>query len=303
MIKKKITLGIIGDGYHFKKNIQPIIINLKKSINLNVFILKKTNNKYDYNNFFKKGLDICYISTPTKTHFNLTKICLDNNISVISEKPLCETYNQAKLLVDKAKDKKLFLTEALMYLYHPVFKYLKKIIDKKKNDLLYVKSEFTIPSLDKKNNRYNLQKGGGFYNDLAIYPISLENYLFDNIKISKKKNFIFSEKKIPLRGYLNFKSNNFERFYFWGEGQKYKNNISLVFKKFSVDVENFYSKNDKSIASIDFNGNNHQKKINFPKCNQFNEMFFNILTNFKQKKYKYFNYQNIINLSKIKNQL
>ncbi len=190
-----------------------------------------------------------------------------------------------------------------MYIYHPVFKYLKKIIDKKKNDLLYVKSEFTIPSLDKKNNRYSLHKGGGFYNDLAIYPISLEHYLFDNIKISRKKNFIFSEKKISLRGYLNFKRNNFERFYFWGEGQKYKNNISLVFKKFSIDIESFYSKNDKSMASIDFNGNNHQKKISFSKFNQFHEMFFNILTNFKQKKYKYLNYQNIISLSKIKNQL
>ena len=303
MSKKKITLGIIGDGYHFKKNIRPIIINLKKKINLKIFILKKKNNKYNYNNFFKKKLDICYISTPTKTHFYLTKICLDNNISVISEKPLCETFNQAKFLVNRAKNKDLFLTEAFMFIYHPVFKYLKKIIDKKKSDLLYVKSEFTIPSLDKKNNRYDLKKGGGFYNDLAIYPISLENFLFNNSKILKKKNFIYSEKKIPLRGFLNFNSNNFDRFYFWGEGNKYKNNISLVFKKFSIDIDNFYSKNHKLMALIDFNGNNYQRKINFPKCNQFYEMFSNILINFNKKKYRYLNYQNILNLAKIKNQL
>ena len=37
----KINLGIIGEGYHYKKNIKPILSNLKKVINLKIFILKK----------------------------------------------------------------------------------------------------------------------------------------------------------------------------------------------------------------------------------------------------------------------
>tara|TARA_B100001175_G_C19487402_1_gene630589 strand:- start:120 stop:1028 length:909 start_codon:yes stop_codon:yes gene_type:complete len=302
MNKIRISLGIIGDGYHYKKNIKPIIVGLKKKIDLKVVILKKINNKYDYYNFFKKKLDICYLSTPTKTHFFIAKLCLDNNISVISEKPLCETYNQAKILVSKAKNKKLFLCEAFMFVYHPVFAYIKKLVNNNKSDLLFVKSEFTIPSLNKTNNRYDLKKGGGFYNDLAIYPIALENYLFNNTKISKKNNFIYFEKKIPLRGYLNFRKNNFERFYFWGEGQKYKNNLTIILKNFSIYVENFYSKNDKLTTEIEFNGKKNTKKV-FTKCNHFYLMFFKILNNFKISKFQNENYKNIINLSKIKKKL
>ena len=302
MKKTSVTLGIIGEGYHYKKNIKPILNKLKKNINLSIFVLKKKNNKYDYLEFFKKKIDICYLSTPTKTHYPIAKLCIANNISVISEKPLCETYNQAKILVSKAKNKKLFLCEALMFVYHPVFKYIKNLVFKKKKELLYVKSEFTIPSLNKKNNRYNLSKGGGFYNDLAVYPITLENYLFHNKKIFKKNNLLYKEKKIPLRGYLNFKSNYFQRFYFWGEGQKYKNNISIIFKSFSLYIENFYSKNDKLPTSIELNGSKN-KKIIFSKCNHFYLMLFKILQNYKKKEFKNENYKNIINVSKIKNKL
>ena len=139
MKKTSVTLGIIGEGYHYKKNIKPILNKLKKNINLSIFVLKKKNNKYDYLEFFKKKIDICYLSTPTKTHYPIAKLCIANNISVISEKPLCETYNQAKILVSKAKSKKLFLCEALMFVYHPVFKYIKNLVFKKKKRITVCK--------------------------------------------------------------------------------------------------------------------------------------------------------------------
>ena len=299
---KKIVLGIIGDGYHYNKNIKPVLNSLKKKLNIKIYILKKKNNRYDYLDFFKKNINICFLSTPTKTHFSIVKTCINNGVSVISEKPLCENLNQAKKLISMAKKKNVFLSEAFMYVYHPIFKYLKKIINKNKSQILYLKSEFTIPSLEKKNNRYDLKKGGGFYNDLAIYPLSLEHYLFNSKKLYDIKKYIFSKKKIPLRGFLNFKSNSFERFYFWGENQKYSNNISVVCKNFSIHINNFYSKNSEVLSFIDINGKKN-KKIYFQKCNQFYEMFNELLSNFKKKKFIQYHYKNILNLSKIKNQI
>ena len=298
----KINLGIIGEGYHFKKNIEPVLNKLKKEINLQIFILKKNNKDYDYVNFLKKKIDICYLATPTKTHYYLAKTCINKGISVISEKPLCETFQQAQKLILMAKNKNVFISEAFMHIYHPIFKYLKKLVLKKKLEILYVKSQLTIPSLDSKNNRYNFKKGGGFYNDLAIYPLSLEYYLFNSKKLFKINNFIYSKKNIPLRGYINFKSNSFERFYFWGEGQKYCNNLSIMFKNSSIHVENFYSKNPKLLSSIEINGKKN-KKIFFPRNNQFYEMFLELLLNFKKKNFVLEHYKNIINLSKIKKHL
>ena len=298
----KINLGIIGDGYHFKKNIKPVLKNLSKKIDLKIFILKKKNNKYDYVEFFKKGIDICYLATPSKTHYRLSKICISNYVAVISEKPLCETLHQAKTLISMAKNKNVFISEAFMYLYHPIFKYLKNIIDQKKNKILYVKSQLTIPSLSKSNNRYIHNKGGGFYNDLAIYPLSLEYYLFNSKKLFNINKSTYLEKKISLRGYINFKSNSFQRFYFWGEGQKYCNNISIIFKNLSIHVENFYSKNPKYVSCVEINGEKN-KNFFFPICNQFYNMFFDLLSNFKKKKFIQEHRKNIINLSKIKNQI
>ena len=122
-----------------------------------------------------------------------------------------------------AKKQNVLLSEALNNVYHPMFKYLKKLIYKNFSKILYVKSEFTIPSLEKKNNRYNFKKGGGFYNDLAIYPLSLENYLFYTKKLYNKKN-LYILKKNCTTWFLNFKSNSIPRFYFLGENQKYLNN-------------------------------------------------------------------------------
>jgi predicted dehydrogenase len=298
----KINLGIIGEGYHYKKNIKPILSNLKKVINLKIFILKKKNKDYNYINFFDKKIDICYLATPSKTHFNLAKICINNGVSVISEKPLCETFLQAQKLISLAKSRNVFISEAFMYLYHPIFKYLKKLVSIKKLEILYVKSQLSIPSLNKKNNRYNFKKGGGFYNDLAIYPLSLEYHLFNSKKLLKINKLIYSKKKIPLRGYMNFKSNSFERFYFWGEGQKYQNNLSIIFKNLSIHVDNFYSKNPNKLSYIEINGKK-DKKLFFPKCNQFYEMFLELLSNFKKKEFVSKHYKNIMNLSKIKKQL
>ena len=299
---RKIVLGIIGDGYHYNKNIKPILNSLKKKLNIKFYIIKKKNNQYDYLEFFKKNINKCFLCTPTKTHFSLAKYCINNGVSVISEKPLCENLSQTKKLILMAKKKNVFLSEAFMYVYHPIFRYLKNIVNNNKSQILYVKSEFTIPSLDKKNNRYDLKKGGGFYNDLAIYPLSLEYYLFNSKKLHNVKKFIYSKKKVPLRGFLNFKSNSFERFYFWGENQKYSNNITIVCKDLSIHVNNFYSKNFKVSSFVEISGKKN-KKIYFQKCNQFYEMFIELLSNFQKKKFIQDHYKNILNLSKIKNQL
>lgn len=298
---KKIILGIIGEGYHFKKNIKPFLNKIRKELDLEFYIIKKKNNQYDYSKFLNK-INISYISTPTKTHFYIAKKCIENGVSVISEKPLCENLSEANTLVKIAKKQNVFLSEAFMYVYHPMFKYLKKLIYKNFSKILYVKSEFTIPSLEKKNNRYNFKKGGGFYNDLAIYPLSLEHYLFNTKKLYNKKKFIYFKKKIALRGFLSFKSNSIPRFYFWGENQKYLNNINIVCKDISIYINNFYSKNSKDISFIEINGKQN-KKIYFKKCDQFYEMFLELLSNFKKKKFISEHYQNILNLSKIKNQL
>ena len=76
-----------------------------------------------------------------------------------------------------------------MHLYHPLFHKLKKLInEKKRGKLRYIVSNFRFPSLNKDNHRYKKKLGGGFFYDAAVYLLSVENYLFNNTSINKKKH-------------------------------------------------------------------------------------------------------------------
>ena len=47
---------------------------------------------------------------------------------------------------------------------------------------------------------------------------------------------------------MTLKSNNVKRYYFWGEGQEYKNDLELFFSKATIFVNQFYAKrNDDKI--------------------------------------------------------
>ena len=44
-LMKKIILDIIGEGYHFRKNIKPVLNKIRKELDLEFHIIKKKNNQ------------------------------------------------------------------------------------------------------------------------------------------------------------------------------------------------------------------------------------------------------------------
>ena len=64
-------------------------------------------------------LDVVYIATPNDGHFEYTLLALDKGVSVLCEKPLAINAKQVQIMVQKAKEKKTFLMEALWTLFLP----------------------------------------------------------------------------------------------------------------------------------------------------------------------------------------
>ena len=187
-----------------------------------------------------------------------------------------------------------------MYVYHPVFSYIKKIINSKKyGKLNYVISNFRYPSLPNKknNNRYNNKEGDGFFYDAASYLISLETYLFDYDNKKKFKSHVQKIKKnVDLRGNIFINSSNIRRFYFWGEGQNYTNNLEIFFNNATIYVNKFFSKSDDEKIIVKIFSKNIKEKI-IKKTNHFKKMFSII-----QKKYNNQSFQKS-HRNKIKKQL
>ena len=160
---------------------------------------------------------------------------LKNNIHVICEKPFLFSSNNFKKIKNLSKKNNLLIFEAFMYKYHSLFNFIKnKIILNKKNKIKYVISNFRFPSLDKQNNRYNPNLGNGFFFDCACYLLSIENFFFNKKTIYQKTNFQYIKENVLIRGNIFLKSNNISRYYFWGEGQRYLNNIEIFYDKGSI---------------------------------------------------------------------
>ena len=75
------------------------------------------------------GVDVVYIATPHSHHHEHTLLCLENNKAVMCEKAFAVNYRQAREMVDKAREKKLFLMEAMWTRFLPHFNKMKSIVE------------------------------------------------------------------------------------------------------------------------------------------------------------------------------
>jgi len=299
----KKTIGIIGCGYHFTEKIYPVLI--KTDFFKITGILRKKKKTFNgiklFNekNFFKEKFDFIYISCPNSHHEKYIIKSLENGSHVICEKPFLLNKLRLNHILDLSKKKKRLIFEAFMYVYHPAFDFIKKKISKKKyGKLKYIISNFRFPSLNKKNHRYN-SINGGFFFDSASYLISLESYLFNTIFDKKIKFFSdLIKKKTSLRGNIVFTIKKNKRFYFWGEGQNYNNNLEIFFENATIFCDKFFSKLNNEIIEIKiFTKNKIQKKI-FKNVNHFIEMFNLIFKNYKKEEFQKICRKKIENQSK-----
>tara|TARA_A100001011_G_scaffold154709_2_gene163237 strand:- start:4169 stop:5080 length:912 start_codon:yes stop_codon:yes gene_type:complete len=282
------TIGIIGPGKHFSQKIYPVLKNS------NFFkisgILRKRNldfknvRKFNERQFFLNNFDFVYIASPNKSHEKYIIKSLNSGFNVICEKPFVISKKNINKIVNLSIKKNKLIFEAFMYFYHPVFKYIETLIKRKRyGKIIYLISNFRFPSIDKSNNRYKKNEGNGFLFDAASYLVSFDNYFF------KKKKFFFSSQKIKdkvdLRGNFFVNSSGINRYYFWGEGQNYSNNLEIFFKNGFVYIDKFFSKKKNEQITAKIISKNKTSHKYFKKFNHFELMFSHIAKNYKSKKF------------------
>ena len=116
-----------------------------------------------------KQVDLVYISTPTRFHYEHIKMCLLAGKNVICEKPFVETAEQATELKQLAESQNLLLMDALWTMYMPI---MDNLVEKTKElgKIKYSTASLGYPSVLKSNSgkteyRYDLW-------DYAVYPLA-----------------------------------------------------------------------------------------------------------------------------------
>jgi len=119
-------------------------------------------------------IDAVYVATPHTFHAKNSELAIDCGIPVLCEKPLTDNDLDSKNLVQKAKDKGVFLMEGMWSVFLPhLQKAFEWIADERIGDLVHIQADFGYKAEYDLNGRlFNPDLGGSVSKDVGIYPLA-----------------------------------------------------------------------------------------------------------------------------------
>lgn len=120
-------------------------------------------------------VDVVYVATPHVFHHEHTLLCLDYGKAVLCEKPFAINRKQVEEMITKAKEKQVFLMEAMWTPFLPHIKYVSEVITSGKyGKVKKLTADFGFAAPFDENGRlFKKSLGGGSLLDIGIYPIFL----------------------------------------------------------------------------------------------------------------------------------
>ena len=125
-------------------------------------------------------VDIMYIGTPGVYHLRDVIMSLNHGKHVLCEKAFSINAKEAQTMVDKAREKKLFLMEAMWTRFFPIHVRIRELL---KEGAIGTPNGITInflakPPYDLSNRWFDLNLGAGVLLDTASYGVSWASSLF-----------------------------------------------------------------------------------------------------------------------------
>ncbi|GGA26952.1 Gfo/Idh/MocA family protein [Paenibacillus physcomitrellae] len=119
-------------------------------------------------------IDVIYIGTPHPYHKENTLTCLRAGKAVLCEKPFTLNARELQEMIDLAKEKGLFLMEAMWTRFLPAIRKVREwIAEGRIGEVKIVKAEFGFKAdWNPQHRLLNRELGGGALLDAGIYPVS-----------------------------------------------------------------------------------------------------------------------------------
>lgn len=115
-------------------------------------------------------VDLAIVSSPTTTHFEITKKLLITNYNVLIEKPICLYSRQSEVLEELACDRSLLLCQSTSERYNPV---VQNIINNHRTETVSYIESFRF------GHKPNWGESDNVNFDLGIHDVDLWGYLFN----------------------------------------------------------------------------------------------------------------------------
>jgi len=126
-------------------------------------------------------VDVVYISTPHVFHRDNTLMCLNAGKAVLCEKPFAINAGEVSEMIDTAREKGLFLMEAVWTRFLPHMLRVHDLISEGAIGnvrMLQADFGFRMGSVDPDHRLFNRELGGGALLDVGVYTVMLARQLF-----------------------------------------------------------------------------------------------------------------------------
>ena len=127
-------------------------------------------------------IDVVYIASPHGLHHEHTLLCLSAGLPVLCEKAFAINSKQVAEMIQAARDKKIFLMEALWTRFHPSIIKLQEILDSGViGDIVHLAADFGFQApYDAQARWFNPALTGGSLLDIGIYPLFISKFVLGN---------------------------------------------------------------------------------------------------------------------------
>src|SRR3954452_14330997 len=140
MAEPRTRWGIAGTGWisrttikdlHLVENIEVVAVSSRQQETADAFAAEEGIERAygDYERLLEDpDLDVIYIGTPHGSHFPMAVAALEAGKHVLAEKPIGVDAAQARQLADLARERGLFLMEAMWMKFNPMIRSLQKTV-------------------------------------------------------------------------------------------------------------------------------------------------------------------------------
>ena len=199
------------------------------------------------------NVDIVYISTPNNMHFQNAYDCLSHNKNVICEKPFTTNPKDASKLYSYAKEKNLFIMEALWIEFLPAYKKIIEIIKEGKiGDLKALSVTYGFDTNpERKKRKFDSKLAGGALLDIGIYNLGFIDMILNEEVQSFNSEYKLNEYGTDEYSMINllFK-NNIKATLVTTIGKDLKKEAYIVGTKGSIYIPDF-QQNQEFILKTD----------------------------------------------------
>lgn len=129
------------------------------------------------------GIDVVYIATPVKYHYEHAKLCLEAGLNVLCEKPITSNIEQLDELINIAKHNDCFFMEGMWMKCLPSFQKANQwICEGRIGEVEFIKVDFyKREHIRERYSIYNAKEGGGVLRDFGVYAIAFMEYFIGGV--------------------------------------------------------------------------------------------------------------------------